>query len=127
MENRQRLMVAAAVLLVAQVVHGAVPADTSAEGYVGLVVGLSLLVATVAGLVGAAQRMPWAPGILLGTGAFVAVGFVLYHAVPVTSPVTNPYPGQGVGAAPWLTVVASVVAVFGLSPSPPRPPPPPTG
>jgi hypothetical protein len=110
MGNRQRLMVAAAVLLVAQVVHGAVPADTSAEGYVGLVVGLALLVATVAGLVGAAQRMPWAPPLLLVTGAFVAVGFVLYHAVPVTSPVTNPYPGEGVGAGPWLTVVASVVA-----------------
>jgi hypothetical protein len=103
-------VVAAAVLLVAQVVHGAVPADTSAEGYTGLVVGLALLVATVAGLVGAAQRMRWAPPLLLGTGAFVAVGFVLYHALPVTSPVTNPYPGEGVGAAPWLTVVASVAA-----------------
>jgi hypothetical protein len=32
MGNRQRLVIAAAVLLVAQVVHGAVPADTSAEG-----------------------------------------------------------------------------------------------
>ena len=107
---RSRLFYSALALVVTQVVHGATPADTSSEGYVGLVAGLALLVASVTAAVGAFGGSPWAPRLTLVTGAIVAVGFVLYHGIPVHSPVTNPYPGEPVGAPAWLTVGLCVAA-----------------
>jgi len=108
MRTERRLFAAATALAVIQVVHAAIPAETESEGYVGPVVGLGLLIASIVAAVGAWQGRPWAPRLALVTGAFVAVGFTLYHAVPVHSPVTNPYPGEPVGAASWLSVAASV-------------------
>lgn len=101
---------AASLLVLTQVVHGAVPADTDAEGYVGLVAGLVLLVASIVALVGAVRRRPWADRLTGWTGLVVAAGFVLYHAVPVHSAVTNPYLGEPVGAAAWASVAAAVAA-----------------
>jgi hypothetical protein len=105
-----RAELAAWVLLASQVVHGLTPADTEAEGYAGLVGGLILLVATMAAIVGLRTGRSWARPSLLATGLAVAIGFVAYHATPVTSPVTNPYIGEPVGPAAWITVVLSIAA-----------------
>jgi hypothetical protein len=101
---------AAWALVAAQTIHGATPADTDAEGYVGLVVGALLLVASIAGAVGIRRRRPWAARVTGWTGLAVAVGFVLYHALPFHSPVTNPYLGEGVGVAAWVSVGLAVAA-----------------
>ena len=104
------LALAAGALVVTQVVHGITPADTEAEGYVGAVGGLVLLVLALAALFGVLTRRRWAPTLTAWTGLAVAVGFVAYHAVPLHSPMTNPYLGEPVGAAAWATVVLAVVA-----------------
>ena len=106
----KRLEQAAWALLVLQVVHGLTPADTEAEGYVGAVGGLLLLVATMAAIYGIRSGRPWAPALTGWTGAVVAAGFVLYHALPFHSAVTNPYLGEPVGAPAWISVAACVAA-----------------
>ena len=106
----ERIEVAAWLLLVTQVVHGFVPADTEAEGYVGLVGGLVLLIATMAAIFGLRTRRTWAPPLAGWTGLVIAVGFVAYHAVPVASPVTNPYLGEPVGVSAWISVAAAIAA-----------------
>ena len=109
---RDRLLVPAVALLVTQVVHGAVPVEEeNPDGSVlGLNVGLQLLVLTVAAVVGLVQRRPYGRPLAAWTGLAVAAGFVAYHAVPWTSPLTNPYLGQPVGVPAWLSVVAAVGA-----------------
>ena len=102
--------VAAWLLLATQVIHGATPADTDAEGYMGLVGGVVLLVATITAIVGLRMRRAWAPKLAGWTGLAVAVGFVLYHAVPVKSSVSNPYLGEPVGPAAWISVALAVAA-----------------
>lgn len=106
----RRVEVAAWILLVTQVIHGFTPADTESEGYTGLVVGLLLLLATMAAIYGARTEKAWAEPVAGWTGLTVAVGFVLYHATPVKSPVTNPYVGEGVGALAWISVAVAVAA-----------------
>ncbi|MEY2476601.1 MAG: hypothetical protein QOG87_1916 [Actinomycetota bacterium] len=111
--ERNHLVALAAALLAIQVIHGAIPAETDAEGYVGLVGGLILLVASITALVGLVQGTPWAPKLLGVTGLTVAVGFVLYHALPFHSPATNPYFGED---KIWLAQCTPVVlcVVIGL-------------
>ena len=102
-----------AALLVAQVVHGAVPVDedkVESESVLGFYVGIAFLLLTAAALVGLVQRRGHGPRLAAGTGLAVAVGFVSYHAVPWSSPVTNPYLGEPVGAPAWLSVIAAVAA-----------------
>ena len=101
---------AAWALAVTQVVHGLTPADTESEGYVGAVVGLVLLVLSLASIHGLRQGRPWALGVLGPTAAAVAIGFVAYHATPWHSPVTNPYFGEPVGAAAWISVALCVAS-----------------
>jgi hypothetical protein len=104
------LTAAAVALLVIQVVHGAIPADTSSEGYVGAVVGAALVVASIVGIVGAVRNRPWATRLIGVTGAIVAVGFLLYHATPWHTPVTNPYFGEDkIGALQWTPVVLCIL------------------
>ena len=106
---RSRLIALAAALIAIQVIHAAIPAETDAEGYVGLVGGLILLVAGIVALVGLVQGKPWAPKLLGVTGLTVAVGFVLYHALPFKSPATNPYFGEDkIGLAQWTPVVLCI-------------------
>jgi hypothetical protein len=76
----------------------------------GLVGGLILLIATMAALLGFRRDEPWARPLLLVTGLTVAIGFVAYHATPVTSPVTNPYIGEPAGLPAWITVILSIAA-----------------
>jgi hypothetical protein len=104
-----RLALAAAALLVIQVVHGAIPAETSSEGYVGAITGALLIVASIVGLVGATRNRSWAPMVIGVTGAVVAIGFLLYHATPWHSPVTNPYFGEDkIGLLQWTPVVLAI-------------------
>jgi hypothetical protein len=109
--SQQRLMVPAALLVAVQVVHAVLPGPAEGGGsVVGPVGGVVLLVAAVAAWVGAWQRRPWARPLLQWTGVLVAVGFLLYHASPVTSPLTFPYWGRrDVGWIQWLPVLAAVV------------------
>ena len=104
----RRLELAAWALLVAQAVHGLTPAHTDAEGYVGPVGGLVLLVATMTAIAGLRWHRPWARSLTAWTGLAVALGFTLYHTTPIASPVTNPYIGEQPGLAAWLTVVVSI-------------------
>ena len=101
---------AAWALVIAQVVHGFTPAETEAEGYVGLVGGLVLLLAAMAAVVGLRTGAAWAPPLTGWTGLTVAVGFIAYHAVPFHSPFTNPYLGEPVGPAAWISVALAVTA-----------------
>lgn len=110
MTARRRLETAGWALLVLQVVHGLTPAETEAEGYVGAVGGLVLLVATMVAIYGVRADRPWAAALTGWTGLTVAVGFVLYHAIPFSSPLTNPYLGEPVGAAAWVSVALCIAA-----------------
>jgi hypothetical protein len=103
----------AMALLVTQVVHGAVPVDedkAESESVLGFYVGILLIVLTIAALVGIVRRRPYGSPLATWTGLAVAVGFVSYHAVPWSSPLTNPYLGEPVGVPAWLSVLAAVAA-----------------
>jgi hypothetical protein len=104
----KRIAWAAWALVAVQVVHGAIPAETDAEGNVGFYTGLVLLLASLVAAIGASAKKPWAPRLAGWTGLIVAGGFTLYHALPVRSPLTNPYVGEPVGVAAWLGVVAAI-------------------
>ena len=110
MRNRTRLLAATVTLAVAQIVHAATPVGTEGESLVGPIVGLGLLIAAVVAAVGAFRSSSWAPRLALVTGALVAGGFVVYHATPVHSPVTNPYVGEPVGVPGWVSVALAVAA-----------------
>jgi hypothetical protein len=108
-QTKSRLTWAAASLLAIQIIHGAIPADTDAEGYVGLVVGALLVIGSITALVGIRRDREWARPLLGITGAAVAIGFVLYHALPIHGPLTNPYFGEDhIGLAQWTPVVLCV-------------------
>jgi hypothetical protein len=104
-----RLLRAAAALIGIQVIHAAIPAKTSAEGYFGLVLGAIALAASVAAFFGLRNRKTWARPLLGLTGLSIAVGFLLYHALPIHSALTNPYVGEpAVGALQWAPVIAAI-------------------
>lgn len=111
---RNRMFTAALVLAAAQVIHGAVPTgreNTDGGSVVGPIVGLVLIIASIVAAVGIRRGSEWAPRLLAGAGLFVAIGFTLYHAIPLKNWATNPYWGndvEDVSAAAWATVVASV-------------------
>ena len=111
--KRTRMLLPALALLVTQVVHGAVPVDedkAESESVLGFYVGLLFLGLTFAAIVAIVARLRVGPPLAAWTGFAVAVGFVSYHAVPWSSPLTNPYLGQPVGAPAWLSVAAAVAA-----------------
>jgi hypothetical protein len=104
-----RIVPATAALIAIQVIHAAIPAKTDAEGYVGLVAGLFALVASVTALVGLVRHRPWARPLSGLTGISVAVGFVLYHALPIHSALTNPYFGtDNIGLLQWAPVIGTI-------------------
>ena len=110
--GRRALALPAGALFVAQLVHAAVPGpDEAGSSPVGPVVGLVLLAGSAAATLGAAAGAGWARPLLRSTGWAVAVGFLLYHAVPVTSVLTFPYWGRpDVGPVQWLPVLAAIAA-----------------
>jgi uncharacterized membrane protein HdeD (DUF308 family) len=108
-QTRTRLIVAASALIAIQVIHGAIPAETDAEGYVGLVAGLVALIAGITALVGLVRGRSWARPLLGINGLSVAIGFLLYHALPIDSPATNPYFGEDkIGLAQWTPVILCI-------------------
>jgi hypothetical protein len=73
------------------------------------VAGLFALLASVAALVGVTGGRAWGRSLLGATGLSVAVGFVLYHGLPIHSPVTNPYFGEDkIGLLQWTPVVLCI-------------------
>jgi hypothetical protein len=109
MRTRNRLVAPAVALIAIQVIHAAIPADTDAEGYAGLVLGAISLVASIVALVGVRRGRDWARPLLGVTGASIAVGFVLYHALPIHGPFTNPYFGEDkIGLLQWAPVIAAI-------------------
>jgi hypothetical protein len=97
-------------LVAVQVIHGAIPAKTKSEGYVGLVLGAIALVASIAAVYGVRNERPWGRRLLGLTGASVAVGFLLYHTLPIHIAVTNPYVGERtIGALQWAPVIGAIV------------------
>jgi hypothetical protein len=110
MEQRESRLQAAAIALIAiQVIHAAIPAETSSEGYFGLIVGAIALASSIAALVGIRSDKPWAVPLLGLTGISIAVGFLLYHALPIHSAVTNPYVDEPkIGALQWAPVIAAI-------------------
>lgn len=108
--RREGLEVSAWVLVATQVVHGLTPAHTEAHTIVGPLVGLVLVSASIAAGIGIHQGRQWGPTVLGWTGLAVAIGFVLYHALPFTSPVTHPYLGKAVGAVAWVSVLLAIAA-----------------
>jgi hypothetical protein len=112
MSDLRRLALPAAALAIAQVIHGATPGpETNEGGYVGLIGGLALLVASIAVAVMARGNNPAARPLAVITGVGVAGGFILYHALPWHSPVTNPYFGtDGIGIVQWTPVFLCIAA-----------------
>jgi len=110
MTERKSLVVGAGALVAVQVAHAAVPGPSEVSGSVlGPVVGLGLLIASVAALVAAAQGREWARSVLRATGATVAVGFLLYHAIPVKTPLNYPYWGRATASVwQWAPVLAAI-------------------
>jgi hypothetical protein len=93
-----------------QVIHAFVPAQTAAEGDLGSILGILALAASIAALVGVIQGREWGRRLLGLTGGAVAIGFLLYHALPIRSSLTNPYFGEPeVGLAQWAPVIGAIV------------------
>lgn len=111
-QKSRSLEASAWALVIFQVIHGLTPADTDSEGYFGAVVGLLLLTSACTAVYVIRARRSWAPTVTAWTGLTVAVGFILYHASPFSGPVTNPYPGEPVGPAAWISVALAVAAGF---------------
>lgn len=106
----RRLALAAWLLVVTQLVHGFTPAHTGEHTIIGPAVGLVLLATSIISIVGFRSGRSWARPLLGWTGAVVAVGFMLYHALPISSPATNPYFGKSVPVAAWISVGLAIAA-----------------
>ena len=90
--------------------HGLTPAHTGEHTIVGPVVGLVLLLTSIASIVGFRSGRACGRPLLGWTGIVVAVGLVLYHALPILSPATNPYSGKSVPVAAWVSVALAIAA-----------------
>jgi hypothetical protein len=118
MKPLRALVLPAALLAAAQVWHAVTPAenlDPSSHqavegGVIGLPVGLLLLLGCIVASIAARRGKEWARPLSFVCGVGVALGFVLYHATTLRSPVTNPYFGvDGIGAVQLAPVFACIV------------------
>ncbi|HUQ40284.1 MAG TPA: hypothetical protein VM030_09025 [Acidimicrobiales bacterium] len=109
---RARMITATTLLFAMQLIHGFIPTAEETEGgsVVGFYGGIGLLLASLVALFGVVRAREWGARLAGITGAIVAVGVVLYHALPFKSPVTNPYLGEPVGIPAWLGVAAAIAA-----------------
>ena len=110
MKRDGQLELSAWLLVATQLVHGATPAHTGVHSVVGPVVGLVLLGASIVAIVGFRKGRPWARPLVGWTGVVLVVGFVLYHALPITSAATNPYFGKPVPVTAWVSVGSTIAA-----------------
>ena len=114
-DARDPMLWPAAALVVTQVLHVLAPIDDDkpeSESWLGLPVGGLLLLLSVVGLVGIAQRRSYGRPIAAWSGLAVGLGFIAYHAVPWSSVISNPYLGEPVGPAAWISVALAVAAGF---------------
>ena len=118
MKPLRALVLPAALLAAAQVWHAVTPANTldpSSQkeiegGLIGLPIGLLLLLGCIVASIAARQGKEWARPLSFVCGVGVALGFVLYHATTLRSPVTNPYFGvDGIGIVQLLPVFACII------------------
>ena len=117
MMTTKRLAPALAALFVFQFLHGLAPAPDDAPtegGLTGLIGGAGFLIATTVAWYWARRGDERSRSLALGLGLAIPIGFVLYHGAWFTSPVTNPYWGDGSATGlQWASVVA--VGVVGLA------------
>jgi hypothetical protein len=99
-------------MAIAQIVHGFIPSgvDEDNGSVVGPIGGLILLVLSLVVVYGAMTGRPWSTRLGVITGTVVAVGFVLYHAVPAKTAFSNPYPGEGASVGGYVGVALAVGA-----------------
>ena len=118
MKPLRAVVLPAALLAAAQVWHAATPAenvDPATQqpiegGVIGLPIGLLFLLGAIVASIAARREKEWARPLSFAVGLGVAVGFVLYHATTLRSPVTNPYFGvDGIGVVQLLPVAACIV------------------
>jgi drug/metabolite transporter (DMT)-like permease len=109
-----RLTWIAAALPVANVLHAVTPGhDDQMEAIAGPIMGTVLTIAAVVALVGLVRDRQWAPRFAAAVGLATIAGFVLFHAFPVRTEVTEPYWGDGAATAlQWLSlaVIGGVAA-----------------
>jgi hypothetical protein len=111
------LVIAAALLPAANVVHALAPAvDGQPEAIAGPVMGTVVTISAVVALIGLLRDRPWAPVLALASGLATIAGFALFHAIPVQSDVTEPYWGHhgATNAAQVTTLVVIAAAAIWL-------------
>ena len=112
---RPRLTYALAALFTFQLLHGFAPPPEGdgAEGgnWTGTIGGLGFLLLTMLAWYWAYRRDDRGRRLGLLLGVAIPVGFVLYHGAWFTSPITNPYWGDGTATTlQWLTLPPVLVA-----------------
>ena len=114
-DTRDKMLWPAAALVATQVIHVLAPVDEDkpeSESWLGLPVGGILLLLSTIALVGIVQHRSYGRPIAAWSGLAVALGFIAYHAVPWSSVISNPYLGEPVGPAAWISVILAVGAGF---------------
>ena len=113
----KRLAPALAALFVLQFPHGLAPAPDDAPtegGLTGLIGGAGFLIGTAVAWYWTRRGDERGRSLAVALGLAIPIGFVLYHGAWFTSPVTNPYWGDGSATGlQWASVVA--VGVVGLA------------
>ena len=102
MKPLRALVLPAALLAAAQVWHAVTPVKDELDargkvvetGVIGFFGGILLLLACIVAAIAARQGKEWARPLALVAGLGVSLGFLLYHATTLHSPVTNPYFGR---------------------------------
>jgi hypothetical protein len=107
----QERIAAAGSLIAVQVIHAALPPEAvDSERSVAPVLAAVAVVGSASALFGVLRRRDWGRRLLGRVGLLVAVGVLLYHALPIRSPVTDPYFGEeSIGLAHWLPAIGSIV------------------
>jgi hypothetical protein len=91
-----RLIWAAGVLQLANILHALAPAaaHNHHEAIAGPIMGTVLTVGASVAFVGLLRRLSWAPALAVVTGIATIAGFALFHALPFRTEVTEPYWGD---------------------------------
>src|SRR5690242_13453678 len=114
MTRHRTLVVALLALAVVQLLHllDGLRYSTNAEfpGVFNDPAALFGVSATVVSAIAVARDEPIARALAIATGAAVAIGFTLYHGIPLKLRHNNPYwgPDGHADALRWLTVLSAI-------------------